>query len=64
MQKRDKLLAELNELSKNKRMGSAEDSAKSDCSNLQSQLNTINEELVSFSTWNPVLNAYKTKSQS
>lgn len=47
MTRRDRLLAELNELSKNKRMGSAEDSAKSDCSNLQSQLNTLNEELVS-----------------
>lgn len=43
---RDKLLAELNHLSKTKRMGSAEDSAKSDCSNMKSQLNTLNEELV------------------
>ena len=41
-------MAELNNISKNKRMGSAEDSAKSDCSNLQSQLNTINEELTTL----------------
>ncbi|KAG2208930.1 hypothetical protein INT47_011070 [Mucor saturninus] len=45
---RDKLLAELNLLSKNKRMGSAEDSAKSDCSNMKSQLNTLNEELTTL----------------
>lgn len=44
---RDKLLEELNQISKTKRMGSAEDSAKSDCSNLSSQLNTLKEELVS-----------------
>lgn len=46
MRNRDKLLAELNHISKTKRMGSAEDSAKSDCSNLNSQLNTLKEELV------------------
>jgi structural maintenance of chromosome 1 len=45
---RDTYLAELNTISKNKRMGSAEDSARSDCSNLNSQLNTLNEELVSL----------------
>lgn len=45
---RDTYLAELNEISKNKRMGSAEDSAKSDCSNLKSQLNTLEEELTTL----------------
>ncbi|CEP08833.1 hypothetical protein [Parasitella parasitica] len=48
MRNRDKLLAELNHLSKTKRMGSAEDSAKSDCSNLNSQLNTLKEELITL----------------
>lgn len=46
MRSRDKLLEELNQISKTKRMGSAEDSARSDCSNLNSQLNTLKEELV------------------
>ncbi|KAI9259119.1 RecF/RecN/SMC [Helicostylum pulchrum] len=45
---RDTYLTELNEISKNKRMGSAEDSAKSDCSNLKSQLNTLEEELTTL----------------
>ncbi|KAI8098139.1 SMCs flexible hinge [Gilbertella persicaria] len=46
MRNRDKYLAELNSISKNKRMGSAEDAARSDCSSLSSQLNTLNDELV------------------
>ncbi|KAK4521187.1 uncharacterized protein ATC70_013132 [Mucor velutinosus] len=48
MRSRDKLLEELNQISKTKRMGSAEDSAKSDCSNLNSQLNTLKEELITL----------------
>jgi structural maintenance of chromosome 1 len=44
--RRDQLLMELHDLNKNKRMGSAEESAKNDCSGLQSQLNVYNEELV------------------
>ncbi|KAG1103397.1 hypothetical protein G6F42_017228 [Rhizopus arrhizus] len=48
MRSRDKLLEELNQISKTKRMGSAEDSARSDCSNLNSQLNTLKEELITL----------------
>lgn len=48
MRARDGYLQELNEISKTKRMGSAEDSAKSDCSNLKSQLKTIGEELTTL----------------
>ncbi|RCH97189.1 Structural maintenance of chromosomes protein 1, partial [Rhizopus stolonifer] len=48
MRNRDKYLAELNSISKNKRMGSAEDAARSDCSSLSSQLNTLNDELMTL----------------
>ncbi|KAL9558398.1 hypothetical protein MBANPS3_000941 [Mucor bainieri] len=48
MRSRDKLLEELNQISKTKRMGTAEDSAKSDCSNLSSQLKTLEEELTTL----------------
>ncbi|KAI8886812.1 hypothetical protein K501DRAFT_243409 [Backusella circina FSU 941] len=48
MRTRDQLLLDLNELNKSKRMGSAEESAKNDCSGLQSQLNVYNEELMSL----------------
>lgn len=44
---RDALLNELNELSKHKRMGSAEESARSDCSGLEAQLTVMKEEYVS-----------------
>lgn len=47
MRTRDKLLAELNELSRTKRMGSAEEQAKSDCDGLQSQLAMVQDEIVS-----------------
>ncbi|KAI8976004.1 hypothetical protein BDB01DRAFT_844638 [Pilobolus umbonatus] len=42
---RDKYLAELNELSKKKRMGSAEEMAKSDCASMQAQLDFYADEL-------------------
>ncbi|KAL0081769.1 hypothetical protein J3Q64DRAFT_1186982 [Phycomyces blakesleeanus] len=45
MRTRDKLMAELNELSKQKRMGSAEEQAKSDCAGLQTQLEVLQEEI-------------------
>ncbi|KAI7901410.1 RecF/RecN/SMC [Cokeromyces recurvatus] len=48
MRERNKYLTELNNISKNKRMGSAEDSARNDCSSFASQLNTLNEELTTL----------------
>ncbi|KAG0167012.1 Structural maintenance of chromosomes protein 1 [Apophysomyces sp. BC1034] len=42
---RDKLLADLNELSKHKRMGSAEEIAKSDCAGLENQLGILQDEI-------------------
>ncbi|KAI7867501.1 RecF/RecN/SMC [Spinellus fusiger] len=45
MRTRDRLMAELNELSKNKRMGSAEEQAKSDCAGLQSQMSVLQDEI-------------------
>ncbi|CAO3618161.1 unnamed protein product [Cunninghamella blakesleeana] len=42
---RDKLLAELNELSRNKRMGSAEELAQSDCSGMESRLSVLQDEI-------------------
>ena len=46
MRARDKLLAELNELNKRKRMGSAEEVAKSGCAGLEAQLGVLRDELV------------------
>ncbi|KAF7730853.1 Structural maintenance of chromosomes protein 1 [Apophysomyces ossiformis] len=43
---RDKLLAELSELSKYKRMGSAEEIARSDCVGLEKQLAVLQDEIV------------------
>jgi hypothetical protein len=45
-QTRDNLLAQLNELSKKKRRGSAEENAKSECEGLESKLNFLRDELV------------------
>ncbi|KAI8089897.1 RecF/RecN/SMC [Halteromyces radiatus] len=45
MRTRDKILAELNELCRNKRMGSAEELAKSDCDGLSSRLSVILDEI-------------------
>ncbi|KAI9320899.1 hypothetical protein BX666DRAFT_2017874 [Dichotomocladium elegans] len=42
---RDKLLAELSDLNKRKRMGSAEEAAKSDCAALEGQLIVLREEI-------------------
>ncbi|KAI9308835.1 hypothetical protein BJ944DRAFT_155459 [Cunninghamella echinulata] len=42
---RDKLLAELNELSRNKRMGSAEELAQSDCDGMKSRLTVLQDEI-------------------
>ncbi|GAB5589148.1 Structural maintenance of chromosomes protein 1 [Umbelopsis nana] len=44
-QNRDNLLAQLNELSKKKRRGSAEENAKSECEGLETQLNYLRDEL-------------------
>ncbi|KAI8148561.1 hypothetical protein BJV82DRAFT_269132 [Fennellomyces sp. T-0311] len=46
MRARDKLLAELNELNKRKRMGSAEEAAKSGCAGLDAQLGVLRDELI------------------
>lgn len=43
---RDKLLAELGELNKKKRYGSAEEAAKSDCAGLESRLAVLEKEMV------------------
>lgn len=45
-QTRDNLLAQLNELSKKKRRGSAEENAKSECEGLETKLNFLRDELV------------------
>ncbi|CAO3599503.1 unnamed protein product [Absidia cylindrospora] len=42
---RDKILAELNELSRNKRMGSAEEQAKCDCDGMESRLSFVQDEI-------------------
>ncbi|KAI8379663.1 RecF/RecN/SMC [Radiomyces spectabilis] len=44
MRTRDKLLSELNELSKSKRMGSAEEIARSDCAGLESRISVLQDE--------------------
>lgn len=43
---RDKLLAELGELNKSKRYGTAEEAAKSDCAGLESRLAVLGKEMV------------------
>ncbi|KAI7850377.1 RecF/RecN/SMC N terminal domain-containing protein [Circinella umbellata] len=48
LRSRDKLLAELNQLNKRKRMGSAEQSAKSGCASLETQLNVLREEITTL----------------
>ncbi|KAI8377051.1 hypothetical protein EDC96DRAFT_250036 [Choanephora cucurbitarum] len=48
MRNRDNYLAELNTISKNKRMGSAEDTARSDVSSLSSQLSAVTDELTTL----------------
>lgn len=45
---RDKLLGELNDLNKQRRMGSAEEAAKNDCAELEGQLSVLREEIVSI----------------
>ncbi|KAI8977063.1 RecF/RecN/SMC [Mycotypha africana] len=45
---RDKYLAELNHISRNKRLGSAEDSARNDCFNLSNQLQFFKDELTTL----------------
>ncbi|CAO3595495.1 unnamed protein product [Absidia cylindrospora] len=45
MRTRDKILAELNDLSRNKRMGSAEELAKSDCDGMSSRLSFLQDEI-------------------
>lgn len=45
---RDKLLGELSELNKQRRMGSAEEAAKNDCAELEGQLSVLREEIVSM----------------
>jgi hypothetical protein len=47
LRSRDKILAELNELSRNKRMGSAEEQAKCDCDGMESRLSLVQDEIVS-----------------
>ncbi|KAI9499732.1 RecF/RecN/SMC [Zychaea mexicana] len=48
MRTRDKLLAELNELNKRKRMGSAEQAAKSGCAGLEAQSGVLREEITTL----------------
>lgn len=45
-QTRDNLLAQLNELSKKKRRGSAEENARAECEGLETKLNFLHDELV------------------
>lgn len=46
MKQRDEYLAELNNISMNKRMGSLEDSVRNDCARLQAQVDSLKDDLV------------------
>ncbi|KAI9263440.1 RecF/RecN/SMC [Phascolomyces articulosus] len=48
LRSRDKLLAELNELNKHKRMGSTEQAVKSQCTGLEAQLSVLREEITTL----------------
>lgn len=48
MRQRDAYLAELNDISLNKRMGSLEDSVRSENARLQAQVDSLNDDLVSY----------------
>ncbi|PHZ08880.1 RecF/RecN/SMC protein [Rhizopus microsporus ATCC 52813] len=46
MKQRDEYLAELNNISMNKRMGSLEDSVRNDCARLQAQVDSLKDDLL------------------